>query len=65
MSESKPCDGMNVTRVFCDNVALAMAYVPMQCWDQVYEPDVGLVRGTIFHQLDLPFIGEEAVKNGR
>lgn len=35
---------------------LAMAYVPMQCWAQTYEPAVGLCRGTIFPELDLPFL---------
>ncbi len=45
-----------------DNVPLAMAYVPMQRWRLLYEADVGLDRGTIFRELDKPFIGEEAVK---
>lgn len=44
---------------------LAMAYVPMQKWQKLYEPDVGIERGTIFQELDLPFIGEEAVRNGK
>lgn len=46
-------------------VSLAMAYVPVQCWEQIYEPDTGLTRGTIFPDLDKPFIGEEAVPGGR
>ena len=44
---------------------LAMAYVPMQQWCKIYPSDVGFTRGTIFEQLDLPFIGEEAVPNGK
>lgn len=44
------------------NMALAMAYVPYQQWEQPYETDVALDRGTIFPCLDKPFIGEEAVK---
>lgn len=43
-------------------ISLAMAYVPIQQWEQLYEPSLGLKRGTIFAQLDKPFIGEEAVK---
>lgn len=39
--------------------ALAMAYVPMQQWRGIYEPDVALSRGTLFSELDKPFIGEE------
>lgn len=37
--------------------ALAMAYVPVQSWQKIYEYDKGLMRGTIFEQLDLPFKG--------
>lgn len=36
---------------------LAMAYVPWQCWNNVYEPAEGWHRGTIFPELDLPFLG--------
>ncbi len=48
-----------------EELPLAMAYVPMQKWGELYAPAVGLERGTIFPDLDLPFIGEEAVPNGR
>jgi hypothetical protein len=43
----------------------AMAYVPYQQWQKPYDPEAALDRGTIFPCLDKPFIGEEAVKNGR
>lgn len=36
---------------------LAMAYVPSQKWEALYEPEQGFHRGTIFRQLDLPFEG--------
>lgn len=48
-----------------DELPIAMAYVPMQKWRNVYEPDVALERGTLFSELDLPFIGEAAVDNER
>ncbi len=38
------------------NMSLAMSYVLMQCWSQTYEPAVALARGTIFPELDLPFL---------
>lgn len=38
----------------------AMLYVPYQSWRKVYEPGVGLERGTIFEELDKPFIGERS-----
>lgn len=34
---------------------IGMAYVPMQQFENLYEMEVGLQRGTIFAQLDLPF----------
>lgn len=37
--------------------ALAMAYVPSQPWEELYESEEALQRGTIFRQLDLPFEG--------
>ena len=36
-----------------------MAYVPMQQWRQLYDPNVGFSRGTIFMELDKPFCGKE------
>lgn len=37
-------------------MTLAMAYVPMQRWAQTYTLSQGLERGTIFPDLDLPFM---------
>ena len=36
-----------------------MAYVPMQVWKKPYEREIGFQRGTIFHALDKPFLGDE------
>lgn len=44
-------------------ISLAMAYVSRQEWEDLYETSLGFERGTIFAQLDKPFIGEEAVGN--
>lgn len=46
-------------------LSLAMAFVPKQHWQNIYENNVALARGTIFADLDKPFIGEEAVCNDR
>lgn len=48
-----------------DELPLAMSYVPMQKWEDMYAPSVALERGTLFAKLDLPFIGKEAVQSGR
>lgn len=45
--------------------SLGMAFVPEQVWQNIYENDVGFARGTIFADLDFPFIGEEAVCDGK
>ena len=36
-----------------DSMALAMAYVPWQHWDQIYCPEEGLACGTIFPELKI------------
>ena len=43
---------------------IGMMYVPYQTWEEPYEAETGLARGTVFPCLDKPFIGEEAVKRG-
>ncbi len=40
----------------CD-LPLAMSYVPMQNWREIYECDKALLRGTVFCELDKPFRG--------
>lgn len=37
---------------------VAMAYVSWQSWCEIYETGKGLHRGTIFQELDLPFLGK-------
>lgn len=36
---------------------IGMTYVPMQEWKKIYQPDEGFHKGTIFAELDLPFLG--------
>ncbi len=40
-----------------DSMPLTMAYVPVQSFGVMYEPDKALCRGTVFPDLDKPFIG--------
>ena len=37
---------------------LAMVYSPEQAFENLYEPDEGLSRGTVFIALDMPFMGD-------
>lgn len=39
------------------HMILAMAHVPMQPWNSTYDPDTALARGTLFPDLDLPYVG--------
>ena len=39
--------------------ALAMVYSPPQAWGATYDPALGLERGTIFPELDKPWMGGE------
>ena len=43
-------------------LALAMAYVPWQRWNQTYELEKALMCGTIFPELDKPFLGKRGVR---
>lgn len=38
-----------------ESVQLAIATVPMQSWEQPYDPAAALKNGTIFPSLNLPF----------
>lgn len=70
--EQEPYVGMPITSMnakfdnnhedcrYCQSVdqcRLAMAYVPWQRWCETYDPNVGFHRGTIFPELDMPFLG--------
>lgn len=51
-------DGRNTFK----NMSLAMAYVPWQTWRDIYDAEKGFHRGTIFEELDLPFLGKGGMK---
>ena len=36
---------------------LAMVYAPVQEWRDLYDTEVGHDRGTLFKELDFPFLG--------
>ena len=43
--------------MFPADATVAMAYVPWQTLQEVYEPEVAFSRGTLFPELDKPFMG--------
>ena len=47
---------------FPSKVSLAMAYVPFQRFEKLYDGEKALERGTLFEELDLPFYGGKGGK---
>lgn len=41
-----------------EKAVLAAVYTPLQAFDEVYDADVALSRGTMFASLDKPFYGD-------
>ena len=42
-----------------EDYPLASVFAPLQSWKELYDAETGLSRGTIFKELDLPFLGGE------
>lgn len=49
----------------CSNWEIAMAYVPWQKMNQLYEPAQALRAGTLFPELEKPFCGSMRRGNRR
>ena len=52
-------DKCNVPRAKC---SLAMAYVPWQKWEKMYDDETALTMGTAFPSLNLPFCGRGVIE---
>lgn len=50
MQRNRECDSLR-------SFPLAMAYVPWQHWDTTYDLEKALRVGTIFPELNKPFVG--------
>ena len=44
---------------------LASVYAPLQVFRNLYDRETALQKGTIFSELDLPFMGASVVKGGK
>ena len=44
---------------------LAMVYSPRQSWRELYDPEMGFTKGTLFKELDKPFMGGGGAENRR
>lgn len=58
MQMYNPCPGISPSMI---REPVAMAYVPWQYFHEVYEPDQALRCGTIFPELNKPFLGKRGV----
>lgn len=47
-------NSINMER-FPEHTPLAMAYVPMQQWGEVYDEEMAFNTGTVFPELKMPF----------
>ncbi len=47
-----------------ENYPLASVYAPIQDFDNLYDKETALMKGTLFAELDLPFLGESVYKGG-
>lgn len=45
-----------------DKCSLAMAYVPIQNWEEMYSEEKALEVGTVFPSLNFPFLGKGIIK---
>lgn len=52
-----PMPNPSVSMKDIDCLPIAMAYVPWQYWNEVYSVETAICRGTIFPDLDKPFMG--------
>ena len=48
------------TAACINSLPLAMAYVPLPRWEDIYDTQTAFDRGTIFRALDKPFTGKGA-----
>jgi hypothetical protein len=58
---TSPATENTFDQTYLGQLPLAMAYVPFQRWEPLYDPCRALQRGTVFPSLDLPFCGRELV----
>lgn len=54
----------NCSNMDCDRWAIGMGYVPWQNLDNVYEPAQALRAGTLFPELEKPFMAHPMARKG-
>jgi hypothetical protein len=59
MYPEKRCAGCDRGTEHVDHMMPGMTFVPWQKWEDIYPVEEGLENGTIFKQLNKPFIGRK------
>ncbi len=69
--ENCGCDGAWTGTPVCnkrswglEGYPLASVYAPLQSFGELFDKEIALEKGTIFCELDLPFMGESVYKGG-
>jgi spore coat protein JB len=57
--ESNEVNSAVIAHSHSEQEVLAMAYVPRQKWRKIYRYDSAFLRGTIFAELDKPWVGQK------
>ena len=52
---------MNSDKNNMSHFPIGRSYVPCQRLNKIYRSDIAIERGTIFQELDLPFLGQEVI----
>ena len=58
------CQGENCSNYDCARWEIGMAYVPWQKMREVYEPAQALRAGTLFPELEKPFMAHPMARRG-
>lgn len=61
IDERSKCDGKGWG---LEGYPLASVFAPLQSFDNLYDAETALKQGTVFAELDLPFMGRTLQKGG-
>lgn len=53
------CTTFEEDEIVLSRMPIGMAYVPMQKFQSLYSPESAFCAGTLFKELDKPFLGSE------
>lgn len=56
IADSCNCECAQPQGAFPNSTPVGMAYVPFQAWEEPFDENTALMKGTIFPSLDKPFL---------